>query len=554
MTETIPRRLERLAAQASDKVFSVLYQRDRRHELTYGDAYRRARHFADRLAAAGVSPGETVAIMLRHSPELYCAFLGTMMAGAIPTLMPHPNPKQDEHYFWSSHRELFGITQIAALIVYPELIESATSAFGSTVHLLVPDDPSSSAGEPVERLPDSGYSDTALLQHSSGTTGLKKGVVLSHATILSHVDAYAAALGFTPADVVASWLPLYHDMGLITSFLMPLVTGAQVVALDPFDWVARPSKLLEVIAEHRATFCWLPNFAFRHLENTARPGENYDLSSIRALINCSEPCRVDTFDGFFARFSASGIAPEQLQVCYAMAENTFAITQTPLGSVPRRLFVDRNALERRGVVVETGTDSAAAAFLSCGTVIDGAQIRIVDENRAVLGEDLIGEVAVGGSYLFNGYFRRPELTAERMVGDWYYSGDLGFVHDGELYITGRKDDLLILYGRNIYAHEVEGCLGGCPGLVPGRAIALGVDNQRSGSRDLVVLAEVEEDIAAAEFQRVVKRRVFDRLGLSVARVSTVEKGWLAKSTSGKIARRLNLERYQEMIAAGREHL
>jgi acyl-CoA synthetase (AMP-forming)/AMP-acid ligase II len=246
------------------------------------------------------------------------------------------------------------------------------------------------------------------------------------------------------------------------------------------------------------------------------------------------------------------MAAEQLQVCYAMAENTFAVTQTSLRSVPRRLLVDRLALETRGVVIEIDEDTEAGSLLSCGGLIDGAQICIVDDTHSPVGDAVVGEVAVGGSYLFQGYYRRPRETAARLVGDWYYSGDLGFVHDGDLYITGRKDDLLILYGRNVYAHEIENCLSGCPGLVPGRAIALGLDNMHSGSRDLVVLAEIECAASAADLQRWIKRRVFDELGLSVAKVATMQKGWLAKSTSGKIARRLNHDRYQEMIVAERE--
>ena len=367
--------------------------------------------------------------------------------------------------------------------------------------------------------------------------------MLSHRAVLNQIDAYAAALGFAPQDIVATWLPLYHDMGLVSSFLLPLLTGAGVVALDPFEWVARPLSLLDAIAAYRATFAWLPNFAFRHIENAARRGKIFDLSSLRALIDCSEPCRAEPHDRFLAAFAARGLEPRQLSVCYAMAENVFAVTQTPPGAMPPRVCIDRDAFERRSAVVLADADAGGLSCLSCGRALAGCEVVIVGDDRRPLAEDRVGEVAISGDFLFAGYWRRPEATAERLADGWYYTGDLGFRHAGELNITGRKDDLIIVHGRNLYAHEIEGCLGGCPGLTPGRAVALGVENPRTGTCDLVVVAEIEPGHDAGGLQRSIKRLVLDRLGVSVTRVVVVDKGWLLKSTSGKISRRRNMAKY-----------
>jgi fatty-acyl-CoA synthase len=539
--ETIFGRLDAMADRRPGKVFCDVLAGDRRTQITFGSLRDNSWRFARRLSRAGVRPGDIVAIMLRHSPELYETFIGAMAAGAVPAFMPFPNPKQDPEYFWASHRGLFARTGIGTLIAYPEL--AAAGYFGDGVRTLaVPAEATPAGDAPACPVAANGGT-VALLQHSSGTTGLKKGVMLTHRAVLGQVDAYAAALGFGQDDVVATWLPLYHDMGLVAAFLLPLLTGARVVALDPFEWVAKPLKLLEAIATYRATFAWLPNFAFRHVENAARRGATFDLSSLRALIDCSEPCRADTLDSFVAAFAASGLEPRQLSVCYAMAENVFAVTQTPPGAMPPRIRVDRDAFETRSTVVLADEEADALCYLSCGRALAGCEVAIVGEDRRPLPEDRVGEVAISGDFLFEGYWRRPEATAERYVDGWYYTGDLGFRHAGELYVTGRKDDLIIVHGRNLYAHEIEGCLDGCPGLTPGRAVALGVENPRTGTRDLVIVAEIEPGQDDVGLRRSIKRLVLDRVGVSVTRVVVVDKGWLVKSTSGKISRRRNMAKY-----------
>ena len=190
----------------------------------------------------------------------------------------------------------------------------------------------------------------------AGTTGLKKGVVITWGQLEAQVVSYAKALEFGPEDKVASWLPLYHDMGLITGFLMPVSLGAMVISLDPFEWVARPAMLLKAIETYGATLCWLPNFAFAHLVRTAEEGKAHDLSSMRAFVNCSEPCKAETFEGFLERFPA-GVAAGQLQTCYAMAESVFAVTQSRLGEAPRVLEIDAGRYEASQEIFEAAEGS-----------------------------------------------------------------------------------------------------------------------------------------------------------------------------------------------------
>jgi acyl-CoA synthetase (AMP-forming)/AMP-acid ligase II len=329
-------------------------------------------------------------------------------------------------------------------------------------------------------------------------------------------------------------------MGFVACFMGSMLSGTHLVALDPFEWVMRPRLLLDAIERYRATFCWLPNFAFSHIANTAPEASRWDLSSIRAFINCSEPCKGKTFDRFAERFADSGVTPEKLQVCYAMAENVFGVTQTSLGLRVNEVVADANAFSL-GEVVPTRGDGIR--LISCGPPIAGVRAEIRDESGDPIPDGRIGEICVRGPFLFSGYYELPEKTAEKLRAGWYYTSDMGFILDGELFVTGRKDDMIIVAGRNYYAHEIEALVNALPEIVPGRNVAIGVEDPLTDATAVVVLAECVSGTDPEETGRVLRREVVEKLGLAIHAFVPLSAGRLVKTTSGKISRSKNRELY-----------
>jgi len=311
--------------------------------------------------------------------------------------------------------------------------------------------------------------------------------------------------------------------------------------------------LFRLIAEHRCTHAWLPNFAFHHLCNTVDPRQPIcDLSTMKAFINCSEPCKPETADHFLETFSAFGVTREMLQVCYAMAETVFAVTQTEIGVPVESIAVDADVLAEHRRAADVRAGGKPQRYLSVGKPIPGLAIRIVDPEGIPLAEGCVGEVTIRGACLFSGYYQLPEETKKKLHEGWYFSGDLGFLRAGELFITGRADDLIIVRGKNFYAHDIEMCVNSVAGVKPGRAVAMDWYNPATGTEDVVVIAETESVDPQAEkvCRQGVKKKIFDQFGLLVRKVELVPPGWLVKTTSGKISRSENKKKYAKASEMG----
>ena len=295
----------------------------------------------------------------------------------------------------------------------------------------------------------------AFIQHSAGTTGLQKGVALSHAAVLRQLKSLARVLRIDEtSDCVYSWLPLYHDMGLIACFMLPMVCHLSVVMQSPLDWVMHPETMLQIFTEYKCTLAWLPNFTFQFVprRSSASRWSQYDLSSARALINCSEPVRAASMDEFHNAFGSIGLKRGALQASYAMAENVFAVTQSNIdGSTgPQRIWADGGRFRSEHIVSPVAEGTAGAiSFVSSGQLLPNNEVRISNRPGEVLGEGGVGEILIKSDTLFDGYYNRPDLTAKALVDGWYHSGDLGFYLDGELFVVGRKKDLLIIGGENM---------------------------------------------------------------------------------------------------------
>jgi fatty-acyl-CoA synthase len=516
--------------------------------LTWRDLEADCGRFSAAYRAIGLDRGDQVLIFLRHVPELYGAFFGAMLIGVTPAFMPCSSPRQDPTLYWQSHQALMRKVQPAAVVTdgttLAEMRAAGLSLEGAAVLLIEETRPAALEARLVDE------TSIGLLQHSSGTTGLKKGVALSFAAITGQIESYATAIRLADADVIVSWLPLYHDMGLIACLILPAYFATPVTHLDPFHWIGRPDTLFDHIVKRNGTLTWLPNFAFEHLAGTvARRARNWDLSGMRAFINCSEPCKAPTFDRFATAFAPAGVRPDQLQCCYAMAETVFAVTQTGLGvrgggALPARITVNPANLDR-GCAPERAAAGKGVELIETGSVIDGLTLTIHDEAGQVIDDGRIGEVGLSGHFLFSAYNRDPARTAERLRDGVYFSRDLGFVHDGRLYVLGRMDDLIIINGRNLYAHEIEAQVNAVGGVKPGRAVAVAWFDPKIGSETLVILAERAGTGARpdSEIRREVIGLVHSVFNVTPRVVELLDAGRLVKTSSGKISRKENLARY-----------
>jgi acyl-CoA synthetase (AMP-forming)/AMP-acid ligase II len=536
-------------AQRGEAVFCWQVGEGGEEAITWRALEADCRRFGAAYREAGVEAGDQVLIFLRHVPELYGAFFGAMLTGVTPAFMPCSSPRQDPDLYWRSHQELLRRIAPAAIVTDAATLAEMTAAgleLDATRTILIEEVRPAAALEPRAMAEDA----IALLQHSSGTTGLKKGVALSWAAIVRQAESYAAAIALSNDDSIVSWLPLYHDMGLIACLILPAYFATPMTHLDPFHWIGRPQTLFEHLEKRAGALTWLPNFAFEHLAATAgRRAAKWDLSGVRAFINCSEPCKPATFDRFAAAFAPSGVRPDQLQCCYAMAETVFAATQTPMGALPHRLDVDPASLDR-GCNTRIVAPGTGVTLIETGSAIEGLRLSIHDEGRAPLEEGCVGEIAIAGDFLFSGYNGDPVRTHERLQGGLYFSRDLGFLREGRLYVLGRMDDLIIINGRNLYAHEIEAQVNAVAGIKPGRAVAIAWFDPRVGSETLVIMAERARAAPHTdeELRRAVMIAVHSVFNVAPRAVELLEEGRLIKTTSGKISRKENLARYIETIA------
>jgi fatty-acyl-CoA synthase len=540
---SVTTRLAEWAARRPDHP-ALTFARD---TLTHAQLDTRLRRVAAAARAGGLRPGDVALLFMPQGIDAVVCYFGLMRAGVVPSFMPLPSAKQEPGRYWSSHASLLDLIHPAA-VIGPDAHLADMQAAGlarSTPRLWSAQTLLDAADDAEAAAHAASPADIALLQHSSGTTALKKGVALSHRAIVAQVDSYAAAIAATPYDVVVSWLPMYHDMGLIACTVMPLMLGQHVVMLDPFAWVADPQTLFAEITRHRGTLTWCPNFAFELLAKTARPLPQFDLSSMRAFIDCSEPCKPRSFEAFHHRFAAIGVRREALQVCYAMAETVFGVTQTRLDAAATVIEISPAALGARGQVEPAHDGEASLALLSAGRPIAGIELRITDEHGATLPDDRVGEIELRGDFLFDGYYRREALTRERFRDGGYRTCDLGFLHGGELYVLGRSDDLIIVHGRNYFAHEIEAAVNDIRGLKPGRNVAIPVFNELLASQEVVLIAESDPRVDAndIDLKRRVKAQVMQAMGLELRDVRIVPQGWLLKTSSGKVNRSANRDKY-----------
>jgi acyl-CoA synthetase (AMP-forming)/AMP-acid ligase II len=520
--------------------------------VTRAQFQARTQAYALGLQRLGVKPGDLVIIAHLQNLESIYAFWGALRMGAIPSMFPTLTEKLDPDAYMRNMNALIRHSGVRLVFTSDDFVPVMARLAECPVV------GSSELGALAQESGGEGFrqhvphpEDIAFLQHSSGTTGLQKGVALSHRAVLNQLASYAEAIALRPEDVIVSWLPLYHDMGLIAGFIQPLVQGIPLILMSPFDWVSHPALLLRAIHTYGGTLTWLPNFAYNHLTRRVREKdlEGLRLDSMRMFINCSEPVRHESHQQFLARFGVAGVEESMLAVSYAMAENTFAVTQTPPGLPPRLDVVSRRALSEGNVARPPQGDEAAVVMVSCGPTIPHTQARVVDEAGRELPERHVGEIAIRSNCMLTGYYKRPDLNP--FIDGWYLTGDMGYMVGREVFIVGRKKDVIIVAGKNIYPQDIEAIVNEVPGVHPGRAVVFGVPDEQEGTEAIVVVAEVdvEDPEERKAIARAIRQTVARQSEVTVKYVTLVGPRWLIKTSSGKIARAANREKWLAMQEA-----
>jgi fatty-acyl-CoA synthase len=553
----VPERLRSIHAQTPDRVAITLQFSGREDvPITYDRLLRSAATFAHTLDREGIGPGEVVVLILQHSEELLYAFWGSILQGAIPSIMPFLTEKLSPERYRADLASLISVTRPAAIVTYPEFegdVRGALKEGDSVRSVILTGQPGPESGWDIATLRgfERGPEDIVLLQHSSGTTGLQKGVALSHQAVFNQLDAYAAALGLNEEDVIVSWLPLYHDMGLIAGFIMPILTGIHLVLMSPFDWVRAPYRLMQSITKFHGTLVWLPNFAYNFCAQKIRDRhvEGVDLSNLRAVINCSEPVRWESHRGFFEHFQKYGLKWSALQTSYAMAENVFGVTQSRLTGEPLTIEIDREAFMTQRVAINPSDGRPSMKMMSSGQPLENVRMRILDANGSPLPERVIGEVALKSNCMLTGYFNRPDLTENAFLDGWYLTGDYGFLLDGELFVSGRKKDMIIVGGKNVYPQDLETLSYEVPGVHAGRSVAFGLFDEEQGTEEVVIIAEVDSEDTGEQQQiaDAIRTHVTRNSAIALRYVKVVGPKWILKTSSGKTARSANKEKFLEEL-------
>jgi 1-acyl-sn-glycerol-3-phosphate acyltransferase len=529
------------------------------HTITYGRLWSEARRVAGGLRAHGVRRGDRVALMLPTGLDFLRSFQGVLAAGAVPVPIYPPVRLDRLDEYASRQSAILGdagarlLVTIAAARAVGSLLRQRVPSLEATV---TPDELAESAGPYAD--PGTAGGDPACIQYTSGSTGAPKGVLLTHDNLLANIRAIATALDARPTDVGVSWLPLYHDMGLIGSWLFCMHLGIPISILSPLAFLSRPERWLWTIHQRRATLSPAPNFAYELCARRIPEGalQGLDLSSWRCALNGAEPVSPDTLDRFARRFAPYGFRREALLPVYGLAEDSVALCIPPPGRGPLVMRVARAAFERDGRADPADEhDPAALRFVSSGGPLVGHEARIVDE-QGERPDRTVGRLVFRGPSMMAGYYGQPEATAAiTLPGGWLDSGDLAFRAEGEFYITGRRKDLIIKGGRNLVPQEIEEVAASVEGIRRGCVVAIGVERGELGTESLVIVAETRAT-APAERERLA-RAVIDRVagavGVPPDAVELVEPGAVPKTSSGKIRRAETRELYRRGALGSRSH-
>jgi acyl carrier protein len=541
------------ATRTPDRVQAILRDDDGvEHRLTFGALWHDASAIALGLRADGVVKGDRVALLLRTERAFFSAYFGALLAGGVPVPLYPP--------FRADQIEEYAERQAAILRNADARVLLTFGQAERVARLLAPLAPSLARVTTAARLLEThtqdasssglrgAVDDLALIQYTSGSTGVPKGVALTHGNLLANVRAFGEALGLRPDDIGVSWLPLYHDMGLIGMWLGALVHGVPVVIMSPLAFLSRPSRWLHAFTRHRGTVSAAPNFAYDLCARKIPDAdlEGLDLGSWRAALNGAEAVNPDTLARFTARFAPYGFRAEAMCPVYGLAEASLCLTVPDMGTLPRVDRIARHAFQDNRDIRPAAPGEDALKLVGCGRPVPGMALRIVDADGRAAGDRVEGRVQFRGPSATAGYYRNVEATAALFEDGWVTTGDLGYWLDGYLYLTGRSKDVIIAAGRNIHPQEVEDAVADVPDVRRGCVAAFGCYDAAIGTERLVVVAEtrVDDPDARATIEGEAQARIVRITGVPADVVALVGPGTIPKTSSGKIRRSATRELYE----------
>ncbi|MDE2311075.1 MAG: AMP-binding protein, partial [Betaproteobacteria bacterium] len=524
--------------------------------LTYAALRDGAEQIAAGLLERELQPGQSVAIMLPTSREYFCCFLGVLLAGGVPVpIYPPARPSQIEDHL-RRHAGILSNALATMLITVAEakpvarLLQAQVESLRMVATAAELTNAGRAPGIPLK--PEN----IALLQYTSGSTGNPKGTVLTHANLLANIRAMGKAAQVTSTDVFVSWLPLYHDMGLIGAWLGSLYYAFPLVVMSPLSFLSRPERWLWAIHKHRGTLSASPNFGYelclRKIPDTALAG--LDLSSWRMAFNGAEPVSPETITHFAQRFGRCGLRPQAIAPVYGLAECSVGLAFPPPGRGPLIDRIRRDRFMRTGHAELAGSNEKDALRIpACGRPLPGHEIRIVDATGRELGERVEGHLEFKGPSATGGYFRNPEQTRLLFHGEWLDSGDFAYQAEGDIYLTGRSKDIIIRAGRNIYPYELEEAVGDIPGIRKGCVAVFGSPDPATGTERLIVLAETRET-SPAQLEALrgrINALTLDMLGIAADNIVLAPIHSVLKTSSGKIRRAACRELFEKGAAPTR---
>ncbi|MBS4730697.1 AMP-binding protein [Mycobacterium sp. SM1] len=518
-------------------------------DITYAALHREAVAAAAGLLAHDIMLGETVAIMLPTSRAYFVTFAAVLLAGAVPVPLYPPARRSQLAEHLRRTAGILANARAALLVTVPEAVTLGRllrSNVESLRHVLVPESLTGAAGGALPR-PRPG--DLALVQYTSGSTGQPKGVALTHRNLLANIRALGQAAAVSRADRFVSWLPLYHDMGLIGAWLAPLYFGVPLVVMTPQAFLIHPSRWLWAIHENRATMSAAPNFAYELCLAKIRDAEleGLDLSSWRLAFNGAEPVSPATIERFVERFAPYGFRREAMTPVYGLAESSVGLAFPPLGRGPLIDRIARDAFVRSGRAQPAKPDGRdELRFVACGQPLPGHEIRIVDAAGNELGDRREGRIEFRGPSATAGYFNNAQATRALFHDDWLDTGDLGYRAGLDIYITGRIKDVIIRAGRNLHPVEIEEAVGNLNGVRKGCVAVFASPDPAGGSERLVVVAEtrVTEDAPRAVLRSEIVATTVDLLGVPPDDVVLAPPRTIPKTSSGKIRRAASRQIYE----------
>jgi len=539
--------LEALSLHArAGRVVTFVADDDASVPMTYAEIERQARRLARALIAAGLARGEVVPMVLPTSAEFVVSFFGILMAGGTPSPLGLPAGFGDIDNFGRRTATICRFLKAKRIIVSPGLADAATS--GVDVVAIV--DPLGLEGPDDVVLPEITAEDVALVQCTSGSTGVPKGVVLTHTNVLANVHQVGLGVTAKDDDVVVAWLPLNHDMGLIGSLLFSIYWSLELILLSPVTFLRRPVSWLSAISRHRGTLSPAPNFAYAYVAARTKDADlaGLDLSSWRVAFCGAEPIAPHTMRTFQDRFAVAGLQPDVVLPCYGLAEACLAVTFRPVRAPLAADCLDRNLLAAGRAKFGDGGTGPVVNVVSCGSALPGTEVAVRDVDGGELPEMCVGRIVVRGPSIMREYLFDEVRTSETIDEDgWLATGDLGYLRDGELYVTGREKDVIILRGKNFVPSEFEWAAEQVPGVRRGNAVAFGVASPVLGTEMLVLACETEitDSVAREELKRRVVSHVMQETGIRPDTVHLVGKERLPKTTSGKLQRSRAKQAYVE---------